>query len=98
VNSYPIIWFIYLIPDLCDVLAGLFSAVGSALTTKLEFHCLRTIPHLHYEQLPPNADTGSITWTCSPPPPPGIITVRPLPYISLVTFLLAAFLAMLGKQ
>jgi len=95
VNSYPIIWFVYLIPDLCDVLAGLFSAVGSALTTKLELHCLRAIPHLHYEQLPLDTDTASITWTCSSP---GIITARPLSYINLVTFLLAAFLAMLGKQ
>ncbi|KAF9642514.1 hypothetical protein BDM02DRAFT_3105553, partial [Thelephora ganbajun] len=43
----------------------------------------------------PDADPSSVTWTG---PPPEIVTVQSLLYASLATSLLAAFLAMLGKQ
>jgi len=43
----------------------------------------------------PGADPSFITWTG---PPPEVVTIQFLLYASLATPLLAAFLAILGKQ
>jgi len=43
----------------------------------------------------PDADPSSVAWTG---PPPGIVTVQSMLYASFATSLLAAFLAILGKQ
>ena len=56
---------------------------------------MRILIHTMNNSLFPDADPASTTWTG---PPPGIITVQSLLYISLTTSLFAAFLAMLGKQ
>ena len=56
---------------------------------------MRILIHNMNNSLFPDADPSLVTWTG---PPPGIVTVQSLLYASLATSLLAAFLAMLGKQ
>ena len=56
---------------------------------------MRILIHTMNSSLFPDADPSSTPWTG---PPPEIVTVQSLLYASLATSLLAAFLAMLGKQ
>jgi len=56
---------------------------------------MRILIHTMNNSLFPDADSGPTTWIG---PPPEIVTVQSLLYASLATSLLAAFLAMLGKQ
>ena len=56
---------------------------------------MRILIHNMNNSLFPDADPSLVTWTG---PPPEIVTVQSLLYASLATSLLAAFLAMLGKQ
>ncbi|KAF9644234.1 hypothetical protein BDM02DRAFT_3103314, partial [Thelephora ganbajun] len=88
------------------IFAGLFSAVSSAfiidVQSKLEPNpndlaaaYIRILIHSMNNSLFPDADPGDTIWTG---PPPRIVAVQSLLYASLVTSLLAAFLAMLGKQ
>ena len=56
---------------------------------------LRILIHNMNSSLFPDSDPSLVTWTG---PPPEIVTVQSLLYASLATSLLAAFLAMLGKQ
>ena len=86
--------------------AGLFSAVSSAFIIDVQSNLqpdpnemtaayMRILIHNMNNSLFPDADPSLVTWTG---PPPGIVTVQSLLYASLATSLLAAFLAMLGKQ
>ena len=56
---------------------------------------MRILIHNMNNSLFPDTDPSLVTWTG---PPPEIVTVQSLLYASLATSLLAAFLAMLGKQ
>jgi hypothetical protein len=56
---------------------------------------MQILIHNMNSSLFPDADPSSTTWTG---PPPEIVTVPSLLYSSLATSLLAAFIAMLGKQ
>ncbi|KAF9644734.1 hypothetical protein BDM02DRAFT_3190330 [Thelephora ganbajun] len=88
------------------IFAGLFSAVSSAFITSVQSKLesdpnemtaayMRVLIHAVNNTLFPDADPGSVTWTG---PPPDVVTVQSLLYASLATSLLAAFLAMLGRQ
>jgi len=56
---------------------------------------MQILIHAVNNSLVPNVDPSSVAWTG---PPPEIVTVQSLLYASLATSLLAAFLAILGKQ
>ena len=56
---------------------------------------MRVLIHAVNSSLYTDVDPDSTTWTG---PPPEIVTIQSLLYASLATSLLAAFLAMLGKQ
>jgi hypothetical protein len=56
---------------------------------------MKILIHAINGSLYPDADPDSITWTG---PPPEVVIIQSLLYASLATSLLAAFLAMLGKQ
>jgi len=86
--------------------AGLFSAVSSAFITNIQSKLepdpnemtatyMQYLVHNVNNSLFPTVDPNSATWTG---PPPEIVTVQSILYASLATSLLAAFLAMLGKQ
>ena len=86
--------------------AGLFSAVSSAFIIDVQSELqqdpnevtaayMQVLIHAMNNSLFPDADPNSVTWTG---PPSEIISVQALLYASLATSLLAAFLAMLGKQ
>jgi len=86
--------------------AGLFSAISAAFVAivqpKLEpdpnemtAAYLQVLIHTMNNSLFPDVDPSSVAWTG---PPPEIVTVQSLLYACLATSLLAAFLAILGKQ
>jgi len=56
---------------------------------------MRYLVHNVNNSLFPDVDPNSVTWS---KPPPEIVNVQSILYTSLATSLLAAFLAMLGKQ
>ena len=86
--------------------AGLFSAVSSAFIVDVESKLqpdpnemtaayMRILIHAVNSSLFPDADPKSAAWTG---PPPEMVIVQSLLYVSLATSLFAAFLSMLGKQ
>ena len=86
--------------------AGLFSAVTSAFIASVQPKLepdqsemtaiyMQILIHTMNNSLFPDVDPASAAWTG---PPPEIVTVQSILYASLATSLLAAFLAMLGKQ
>lgn len=92
--------------DVSGTQAGLFSVVSAVFVTTLQQKLepnpneinaayMQILIHAVNNSLFPDVDPGAVTWTG---PPSGIVTAQSLLYASLATSLLAAFLAMLGKQ